>query len=141
MLAANRHEKWCIARSTKSKAHRRCVPSFVPICLLLSGDVELNSWPSWGSKSKSASVKKMFNIVHLNVCSTLCHLHNVNLQHPDAVAVSESWLGPSISDAEVSLSGYSTLPLGLLIMVEVLLSMLLTIYPCLHCPVVLSVVR
>ena len=56
-------------------------------------------------------MKKMLKIVHLNARSILCHLGDVqclvNLQHLDLVTVSESWLGPSITDAEVSLPGYS----------------------------------
>ena len=63
------------------------------------------------SKSKLASVKKSLKIVHLNACSILCHFDDVqclvNSQCPNIVAVSEAWLGPSVSDAEASLPGYS----------------------------------
>lgn len=96
------------------RAHSRYHSSAV----LLSGDVERNPGPpdqacaaKRGSKSKSASAKKTLKIVHLNARSILCHLDDVqclvNSQRPDILAVSESWLGPSISDAEVSLPGYS----------------------------------
>ena len=89
--------------------------------LLLSGDVELNPGPacpdgapnrtSAAKRSKLASVKKTLKIIHLNARSILRHLDDVQclvtLQRPDIVAVCESWLSPSIIDAEVSLTGYS----------------------------------
>ena len=93
-------------------AHSRYHSSAV----LLSGDVERNPGPPEQDSAakrgtKSASVKKTLKIVHLNARSILRHLDDVQClvksQRPDILAISESWLGPSVSDAEVTLPGYT----------------------------------
>lgn len=77
--------------------------------LLCCGDIELNPGPGTtpGAQMKTKSLK----IVHLNARSLLHKFDDVNrlvdAQRPDILAISESWLGPLISDAEVSLPDYS----------------------------------
>ena len=54
---------------------------------------------------------KSLNIIQLNACSLLCHLDEIWYLAaklcPNILAISESWLGPSVPDAEVSFAGSS----------------------------------
>lgn len=71
--------------------------------LLRCGDIEKNPGPT-------TPKMKALKIIHLNARSLLCRMDEVrclvSAQRPDILAISESWLGPSVSDAEVSLPGY-----------------------------------
>ena len=62
------------------------------------------------NEDPKTTAKKNLKIIHMNTHSLLCHLDEVQsfvLSHrPDILAVSEMWLDPSVSDCEVSLSGY-----------------------------------
>ena len=100
----------------KAYAKIRAHSHYHSSAVLLSGDVERNPGPPEQDSAakrgtKSASVKKTLKIVHLNARSILRHLDDVQClvksQRPDILAISESWLGPSVSDAEVTLPGYT----------------------------------
>ena len=77
--------------------------------LLRCGDVEQNPGPC-ATQNKSMKSKSL-KILHLNARSILCHLDDiqclVNSKRPDILAICESWLSPTITDAEISLPGYS----------------------------------
>ena len=71
--------------------------------LLRCGDIEKNPGPT-------TPKMKALKIIHLNARSLLCRMDEVrclvSAQRPDILAISESWLGPSVSGAEVSLPGH-----------------------------------
>ena len=93
----------------KSKLHKRgflrlssMVLTFLLLLLLLCGDVHPNPGPNLN-----------YSVCHLNVRSLkaehrLAEVEDslVHCQHFDFIAMSETHLGPSVSDDEVSISGY-----------------------------------
>ena len=66
----------------------------------------LPTLPSHGAAAWSSN----FSIVHLNVCSLLGHfdqiLEFVNSYSPDIVALSETWLDPSVGDPLIAIPGF-----------------------------------
>ena len=63
-----------------------------------------------GNDPKEMLTEMNLRIVHLNARSLPCHFVEVQSfvlsQHPDILAITETWLDLSMSDPEVSLSGY-----------------------------------
>ena len=79
-------------------------------CLLLqSGDIEKNPGPAAPS-AKSPKTKSL-SVIHVNTRSLLRHFDDiatlVATKRPHILALSETWLDDSVSDAEILLPGYS----------------------------------
>ena len=78
------------------------------LALLRSGDIEINPGPASVTRRE-----RKLKIVHLNVRSLICHLDElrcfVKSEAPDVLGLSETWLDNSISDKEISISGYHLL--------------------------------
>ena len=77
--------------------------------LLRSGDVEKNPGPA-APAAKSLKSKSL-SVIHVNTRSLLRHFDDIATlvanEHPHILALSETWLDDSVSDAEVLLPGYS----------------------------------
>lgn len=74
--------------------------------LLRAGDIERNPGPN-AEKKKSSQL----TMVHVNTRSLLYHFDDVaalmSTHCPDILALSETWLDPSVDDCEICLPGFS----------------------------------
>ena len=80
--------------------------------LLRCGGVERSPGPVAPAKKKQKKQKMGFlMVIHVNTRSLLRHLDDVAAliaaEHPHIIALSETWLDASVTDAEIHLLGYS----------------------------------
>ena len=73
------------------------------------GDVERNPGPATPAEKKQKM--DFLTVIHVNTCSLLRHLDDVAAlvaaEHPHILALSETWLDTSVTDAEIHLPSYS----------------------------------
>ena len=76
--------------------------------LLRCGDIEINPGPPAAAVKKKAM--DFLTVIHVNTRSLLGHFDDVaalvTTEHPHILALSETWLDTSVSDAEIHLPGY-----------------------------------
>lgn len=77
--------------------------------LLRCGDVEKNPGPD--TAARSVTKKGLFTVIHVNSRSLLRHFDDVaclvSTKRPHILALSETWLDASVSNAEIHIPGYS----------------------------------